>query len=87
MVGHKAEGTVEGIALTDGSLTIRHGAIASLKWPPMTMEFKTANAGLLAGLKPGQAVHFEFVERQPGEYVVTAIAASPPSGAGSQVTR
>ena len=25
---------------------------------------------------PGQAVRFEFVERQPGEYVVTAITAA-----------
>jgi Cu(I)/Ag(I) efflux system membrane fusion protein len=86
-VGHKAEGTVESIDLKDGSLTIHHGAIASLKWPPMTMEFKAANPGLLAGLKPGQVVRFEFVERQPGEYVVTAIAAAPPAGAGSQSTR
>jgi Cu(I)/Ag(I) efflux system membrane fusion protein len=49
----------------------------------MTMEFKAANASLLSGLKAGQAVRFEFVERQPGEYVVTSIAAAtgaaPPS--------
>jgi Cu(I)/Ag(I) efflux system membrane fusion protein len=86
-VGHKAEGTVESIDLKDSRLTIHHGAIARLKWPPMTMEFKVANPGLLAGLKPGQVVRFEFVERQPGEYVVTAIAAAPPAGAGSQSTR
>jgi hypothetical protein len=51
--------------------------VATLKWPAMTMEFKAANAGLLAGLKTGQPVSFEFVERQPGEYVVTSIAAAP----------
>jgi Cu(I)/Ag(I) efflux system membrane fusion protein len=39
----------------------------------MTMEFKAANAALLSGLKVGQAVDFEFVERQPGEFVVTWI--------------
>ena len=43
----------------------------------MTMEFKVAHGGLLQGLKPGQAVAFEFVERQPGEYVVTSITAVP----------
>jgi Cu(I)/Ag(I) efflux system membrane fusion protein len=43
----------------------------------MTMEFKAANTGLLDGLKPGQAVAFEFVERQPGEFVVTSITAAP----------
>ena len=42
----------------------------------MTMEFKAANAGLLSGLKKGQAVAFEFVERQRGEYVVTSIGAT-----------
>jgi Cu(I)/Ag(I) efflux system membrane fusion protein len=38
------------------------------------------NPSLLSGLKPGQRVAFEFVERQPGEYVVTSIAAAPPTG-------
>jgi Cu(I)/Ag(I) efflux system membrane fusion protein len=37
------------------------------------MEFKLANVGLLQGLKPGDAVSFEFVERSPGEWVVTQI--------------
>ena len=44
-----------------------------LFWPAMTMGFKVANAALLQGLKPGAAVAFEFVERQPGDWVVTAI--------------
>ncbi|TXH53216.1 MAG: copper-binding protein, partial [Burkholderiaceae bacterium] len=51
-----------------------HEAIASLKWPAMTMEFAVANPSLLAGLKPGSAVNFEFVERQPGEWVITRVA-------------
>ena len=42
----------------------------------MTMEFKVANASLLRGPEAGRAVAFEFVERQPGEYVVTSIAAA-----------
>ena len=75
-VGHKAEGSVDGIDLKAGTLSLNHGPVATLKWPAMTMEFKAANAGLLKGLKPGQAVAFEFVERQPGEYVVTSIAAT-----------
>jgi len=44
------------------------------------MEFKAANPSLLSGLKPGQSVSFEFVERQPGEYVVTSIAAATSAG-------
>ena len=79
-VGHKAEGSVDSIDLQAGTVSLNHGPVASLKWPAMTMEFKAANAALLAGLKPGQKVSFEFVERQPGEYVVTAIGAAPRTG-------
>jgi Cu(I)/Ag(I) efflux system membrane fusion protein len=31
----------------------------------------------LQGYKAGEAISFEFVERQPGEWVVTAIRRSP----------
>jgi Cu(I)/Ag(I) efflux system membrane fusion protein len=75
-VGHRAEGKVDAIDLKAGTLSLEHGPVATLKWPAMTMEFKAANAALLQGLKPGQAVSFEFVERQPGEYVVTTIRAA-----------
>lgn len=71
--GHKAEGTVESIDTKAGSVSLNHGPVASLKWPAMTMEFQVANAALLSGLKPGAAVAFEFVERKPGEWVITAI--------------
>ena len=80
-VGHKAAGSVDSIDLTAMTLSINHGPIATLKWPAMTMEFKAANAALLKGLRPGQEVRFEFVERQPGEYVVTSITAAPRGGA------
>ena len=76
-IGHKAEGSVEGIDLKAGTLSLNHGPVLTLKWPAMTMEFKAANASLLNGLRPGQAVRFEFVERKPGEYVVTAISVAP----------
>ena len=71
--GHQAEGTIDGIDAKAGTVTIKHGAIESLKWPAMTMEFKVANAALLSGLKAGVSVAFEFVERQPGEWVITGI--------------
>lgn len=77
VIGHRAEGTVEGVDLKAGTLSLNHGAVPTLKWPAMTMEFKAANASLLTGLKPGQKVGFEFVERQPGEFMVTSIKAAP----------
>lgn len=72
-VGHQAEGTVEGFDTKTGVLTLNHGPVASLKWPSMTMDFQVATPALLSGLKPGATVAFEFVERQPGEWVVTRI--------------
>lgn len=81
---HQADGTVDGIDAAAGTISLNHGPVASLKWPAMTMEFKAANASLLQGLKPGARVAFEFVERQPGEWVITAVKILPASqGAGA----
>ncbi len=76
VVGHKGQGTVAGVDARAGTVSVNHGAIASLKWPAMTMEFKVANPALLQGLKPGAPVAFEFVERGQGDWVVTGIAAT-----------
>ncbi|WP_409482695.1 efflux RND transporter periplasmic adaptor subunit [Noviherbaspirillum sp. ST 5-3] len=73
VVGHKATGKVEEIDAKAGTISIAHGPIESLKWPGMTMEFNVANEALLKGLKPGTAISFEFVERQPGEWVITSL--------------
>jgi len=73
VVGHRAEGTVKVIDATSGSLSIAHGPVETLKWPAMTMDFKAANNALLAGLQPGTGIAFEFVERSPGEWVITKI--------------
>jgi Cu(I)/Ag(I) efflux system membrane fusion protein len=73
-VGHRADGTIKAIDAKAGRLSIAHGPIASLNWPAMTMDFKPANEALLGPLKPGMAIIFEFVERAPGEWVVTRVA-------------
>ena len=72
--GHRAEGTVDSVDAKDGTVSLSHGPVASLKWPAMTMEFKAANPSLLQALKPGAKVDVEFVERQPGEWVITSVA-------------
>jgi Cu(I)/Ag(I) efflux system membrane fusion protein len=71
--GHQAQGTIDSIDLKDGTISLNHGPVASLKWPAMTMEFKVANASLLKDLKPGAKISVEFVERQPGEWVITSV--------------
>ena len=70
--GHHAEGTVQEVDRKTGTVSLAHGPIASLKWPAMTMEFKAANETLLNTLKPGAKVAVEFVERAPGEWVITS---------------
>jgi Cu(I)/Ag(I) efflux system membrane fusion protein len=73
-VGHHAEGTVKSIDAKSGTLSIAHGPVATLKWPGMTMDFKAANNALVADLQPGATIAFEFVERAPGEWVITKVA-------------
>jgi len=72
--GHRAEGTVDEVDAKAGTVSLSHGPVASLKWPAMTMEFKVANPSLVQALKPGAKVEVEFVERQPGEWVITSAA-------------
>ena len=78
--GHKAEGRVEEADAPAGTVSIEHGPVASLKWPAMTMEFAVANKALLAQLKPGAQVRFEFVERKPGEWVITGVQPAAHAG-------
>ena len=75
--GHKAEGRIDEIDPKSGTVSIEHGPVESLKWPAMTMEFKVANNALLSNMKPGDPVSFEFVERQPGEWVITGFQPAP----------
>lgn len=71
--GHHGEGILNAIDAANDSVTISHQPIASLKWPVMKMEFVLANASLVNGIQPGAAISFEFVERQPGEWVITSL--------------
>jgi len=76
-VGHKAHGKVDSIDAKAGTVSLEHGPVPSLKWPAMTMEFQVANSSLLKDLKPGAPVAFEFVERKPGEWLITSITPAP----------
>ena len=82
---HRAEGTLDSVDAGSGTVTITHGPVASLKWPGMTMDFAVANAALAARLQPGAPIAFEFVERKPGEYVVTKMEpkGAPPKPAAA----
>ena len=70
---HKAVGILNAVDAVAGTVTISHEPVASLKWPAMKMDFVLANPSLVAGVKPGAAIGFEFVERGQGEWVVTSL--------------
>ena len=74
-VSHQATGTLDAIDAKNGSVTVTHGPVASLAWPAMTMDFILANPGLAGKLKAGAPVDLEFVERGPGEWVITKMEA------------
>ena len=72
-LSHKASGKIDAIDAKAGTVSLEHAPVASLNWPAMTMEFKLSNSALLKDLKAGAAIEFEFVERAPGEWVITAL--------------
>lgn len=52
-------GDVRGIDLEEGTITLAHGKIASLRMAPMnSMVFKAYNPGVIADAKPGDKVRF-----------------------------
>ncbi|HEY1228368.1 MAG TPA: copper-binding protein [Ramlibacter sp.] len=57
-----------------GKLTLRHGPLANLDMPAMTMAFTATDPKLLDGLEGGDKVRFT-ADRKNGKYLVTAIRA------------
>jgi membrane fusion protein, copper/silver efflux system len=75
---HQGEARVESIGRD--ALTLSHGPIASLKWGPMTMDFKPPERGLPRGLAQGDKVSFEFfmgADNVPQLTAVTVLAPEP----------
>lgn len=54
-----AEGTIKAIDPTKETVTISHGAVPGVEWPPMTMAFSVTD-NQLAGLKVGDRVSLSF---------------------------
>lgn len=68
---HKATGIVTR-APANGTVTIKHDPVPSLKWPGMTMGFVVKDKALADKLKPGAKIEFEFVQ-DGRDYVVTSV--------------
>ncbi len=67
-----ADGEVRKIDKEQGKVTLKHGPIASLDMPGMTMVFKVADAKLLEAIQQGDKVKFA-VAKVDGAFTVTAI--------------
>lgn len=77
---HAGDAKIEHIGAT--TVTLSHGPIPTLKWGPMTMDFKLPAAGLPRGLADGDNVHFEFymgADNLPQLTTVTPLAPQSPS--------
>ena len=61
---HEGAGKVEQI--TKEAISLSHGPIGTLKWPPMTMDFKKSKPESFSAIKVGQTVQFSFVEGPDG---------------------
>ncbi len=72
-VSHQADGTLDEIDAAAGTVMVTHAPVPSLDWPAMTMEFALAHSSLAKSIAPGTPIRFEFVERKPGEWVITKL--------------
>jgi len=68
----KADGEVRKIDKEQGKVTLKHGPIANLDMPGMTMIFKVADPKLLDSVQEGDKVKFA-ADRVNGAITVTAI--------------
>ena len=67
---HKASGVVTKV--DKDRVTIKHGPVASINWPSMTMAFKVKDKALMDKLAKDKKVDFDFVQ-EGSDYVVTAV--------------
>jgi Cu/Ag efflux protein CusF len=67
-----ADGEIRRVDKDAKKLTIKHGPIANLDMPPMTMVFQVKDPAMLDQVKAGDKVRFQ-AEKAGGQYVVTRI--------------
>lgn len=60
----EGEGVVTAVNATAGTVTVRHGPIAALRWPAMTMAFPVQSASMLTGVTVGARVHFVLMNHE-----------------------
>lgn len=66
------DGEVRKVDAAQKKITLKHGEIAHLDMPPMSMVFQVQDPALLAKVKAGDKVRFS-ADRIDGVYTITAI--------------
>jgi Cu/Ag efflux protein CusF len=72
--GAMSAGEVKKIDKEAGKITIKHGPLANLEMPPMTMVFRVKDAAMLEQVKPGDKINF-VAEKANGALTVTQMQA------------
>jgi Cu/Ag efflux protein CusF len=67
-----ADGEIRRVDKEAKKLTIKHGPIANLDMPPMTMVFQVKDPAMLERVKAGDRIKFS-AEKVGGAYTVTSI--------------
>jgi Cu/Ag efflux protein CusF len=67
-----ADGEVRKVDKEAGKITLKHGPIANLDMPSMSMVFRVKDPAMLDQVKPGDTVKFA-AEKIGGQYTVTRI--------------
>lgn len=70
-----SDGVIRKIDSKRGKVTIRHGEIANLDMPPMSMVFNVEDTAILESLAKGDSVRFVAVDKG-GKLFVTEIQAA-----------
>jgi Cu/Ag efflux protein CusF len=69
----KASGVVDAVDPAKRKVTVSHGAIKSLGWPAMTMDFAVNQAIDLTTIKAGTKVNFTLVRGSNGAWIVDTL--------------
>lgn len=72
--GAMSDGEIKKVDKDAGKITIKHGPLANLDMPGMTMVFRVKDAAMLDQVKAGDKVRFN-AEKLNGALTVTAIEA------------
>ncbi len=70
-----SDGEVKKVDKDAGKITIKHGPLANLDMPPMTMVFRVQDKSHLDQVKPGDKIKFK-ADKINGAYTVVRIEAT-----------